>query len=128
MTITVNLSLTVCKIIEEQLAFPSGTATAQLISVLHQLPPPDTSVRRRHGYREIAHEYDEATVPSAAAESLSATPIDEVDIDQEALVVPGDSGTEDRKPEGWGSLVWSFLVSGVMTVSPHYLGLCWRTT
>ncbi|EEB96846.1 hypothetical protein MPER_03943, partial [Moniliophthora perniciosa FA553] len=29
-------------IIEEQLTFPSGTATAQLISVLHDLPPPDT--------------------------------------------------------------------------------------
>lgn len=31
------------KIIEEQLAFPSGTATAQLVSVLHELPPPDTA-------------------------------------------------------------------------------------
>ncbi|KAH9930132.1 OPT oligopeptide transporter protein-domain-containing protein [Fomitopsis serialis] len=38
-------------IIEEQLAFPSGTATAQLISVLHQIPPPDTTptARQRHG-------------------------------------------------------------------------------
>ncbi|KAG5640926.1 hypothetical protein DXG03_006622 [Asterophora parasitica] len=30
-------------IIEEELKFPSGTATAQLISVLHNLPPPNTN-------------------------------------------------------------------------------------
>lgn len=98
------------QIIEEQLAFPSGTATAQLISVLHKLPPPDTSVRRRRGYRELSTERDdEAESPLIHAEPL--------------LEAPELAEREVVQHEGWHDLVWSFLVSSAMTVSVlHGLG------
>lgn len=85
------------QIIEEQLAFPSGTATAQLISVLHKLPPPDTSnLRRRTGYTEL--DTDEFIQEPASTDPEE--PSDHV----------------STKPEGWSALLWSFLASGIMTV------------
>ncbi|OBZ72592.1 hypothetical protein A0H81_07437 [Grifola frondosa] len=92
-------------IIEEQLAFPSGTATAQLISVLHQMPPPDTSLRQRTGYRVLnTDEEDEPVIPVPAA--------DQVDIDA--------SEVEVAEQEGWSALSWSFLASGVMTLAAYF--------
>ncbi|PSR88724.1 hypothetical protein PHLCEN_2v5075 [Hermanssonia centrifuga] len=106
-------------IVEEQLAFPSGTATAQLISVLHHLPPPDvsnssrvsmspTTSSRRRGYREINHEED---IPSHT-EPLIATEDGEL-LDAEV--------TEFVEPEGLDALTWSFLASGVMTLAAYFL-------
>lgn len=89
---------------DEQLAFPSGTATAQLISVLHRLPPPDTTIRRRHGYREI----DREETDILAAEPDPLTPVDED--------APLTDLADDEKAEGWAALTWSFLASGIMTV------------
>ncbi|KAJ6513194.1 OPT oligopeptide transporter protein-domain-containing protein [Mycena sanguinolenta] len=87
-------------IINEQLAFPSGTATAQLIAVLHKQPPPDTAVRRRVGYIAIE---DEET---------------------------NDHGTEDEDqnvpdPEsiqshGWQALTTSFAASGTLTFFSYF--------
>jgi uncharacterized oligopeptide transporter (OPT) family protein len=97
------------KIIEEQLAFPSGTATAQLISVLHKIPPPNTSFRQRKGYNTLRTEEDEETqdVPSSSDSPLN----DEVEEDVRQTV----------EGEGWFALAWSFVASGLLTVSErHY--------
>ncbi|KAI0749949.1 oligopeptide transporter [Daedaleopsis nitida] len=94
-------------IIEEQLAFPSGTATGQLISVLHQLPPPDTGVRQRRGYNALASEEDENIAYIADPQETDALRVSEP-----AEVV------EDK--EGWSALTYSFAASGVMTLAAYF--------
>ena len=92
------------QIVEEQLAFPSGTATAQLISVLHQLPPPDTSIRRRTAYSELA------TDEAGHDDIVVSTTTDDRDDDE-------NNERRVAQQEGWQSLTWSFVASSVMTVS-----------
>ncbi|KZT06138.1 OPT oligopeptide transporter [Laetiporus sulphureus 93-53] len=93
-------------IIEEQLAFPSGTATAQLISVLHQIPPPNATHRQRRGYQEIAtEEIEDIPTPIAAVEHVELADI-------------GDA--EVATQESWGALIWSFSASGVMTLAAYF--------
>jgi len=92
------------QIIEEQLAFPSGTATAHLISVLHQLPPPETSVRRREGYHQADEEEHSRDI---AAETPVVEETHEEDETEREIV----------EHEGWHDLLWSFAVSGFLTVS-----------
>lgn len=93
------------QIIEEQLAFPSGTATAHLISVLHQLPPPDTSVRRREVYHHDDEEQSQDR--SIAAEAPVAEETQEQDATEREIV----------EHQGWHNLLWSFAASGLLTVS-----------
>lgn len=96
------------QIIEEQLAFPSGTATAQLISVLHQIPPPDTSgnARQRRGYRELDTEEAEGYLDP----DTPSMPPAEQDVEEPvAAEIPAQ--------ESWGALIYSFAASGIMTVS-----------
>lgn len=90
---------------EEQLPFPSGTATAHLISVLHRLPPPDTSVRHRNSYRPVEDEEDDVIAPDILA-GIPALEEDEEDATERDVV----------EHEGWHDLVWSFAVSGSLTV------------
>ena len=89
--------------IEEQLPFPSGTATAQLINVLHRLPPPDTTIRRRHGYRELDAEEENEEVENVRATSPHAPGHDE-----ERVMVEQD---------GWHTLIWSFNFAALVSVS-----------
>ncbi|KAF8627075.1 hypothetical protein AX17_006414 [Amanita inopinata Kibby_2008] len=97
-------------IVEEQLPFPSGTATAQLVSVLHQLPPPDTSVRHRRGYRQVALEED--TSVEIVSPPIPATVEDEIEHDEtERQVVQN---------EGWQDLIWSFLASAFLTLNGYF--------
>jgi uncharacterized oligopeptide transporter (OPT) family protein len=94
-----------CQIIEEQLAFPSGTATAHLISVLHKLPPPDTSVRRREVYHhDNDEEYNQDRNIPPEPPIAEETP---------------EQNTTERVVEhqGWHSLLWSFAASAFLTVS-----------
>ncbi|CAA7267111.1 unnamed protein product [Cyclocybe aegerita] len=95
-------------IIEEQLPFPSGTATAHLISVLHQLPPPDTTVRRRNGYRQIDQEEEDTRTEAATTD----------------VVVEGDANDATERDviehEGWHDLIWSFAGSGALTLSAYF--------
>ncbi|KAI0782338.1 OPT oligopeptide transporter [Abortiporus biennis] len=91
-------------IIEEQLAFPSGTATAQLISVLHELPPPDTTLRQRRGYTELDTE-------ETLNDELSPVEPTELERLHEAA---------KPEPEGWSSLTWSFLASGITTLGAYF--------
>ena len=94
------------QIVEEQLSFPSGTATAHLISVLHQLPPPDTTVRQRRGYRQLDSE------DGAGAEVLSSPSATTLDDEAEH----DEHERQALQREGWQDLIWSFAASGLMTV------------
>ncbi|KAJ7158695.1 OPT oligopeptide transporter protein-domain-containing protein [Mycena filopes] len=86
-------------IIKEQLAFPSGTATAQLIAVLHKMPPPDTTMRRRvtEGYLPV----EEAIHPT----------------EDDADDVPV---SETVQSQGWQALTSSFAASGVLTLASYF--------
>ena len=97
------------QIIEEQLPFPSGTATAHLISVLHKLPPPDTSVRRREVYH---HDNDEEY--SQDRNLVAEVPVAEEASEQNAAE---PSEREIVEHQGWHNLLWSFAASGFLTVS-----------
>ena len=97
------------QIIEEQLAFPSGTATAHLISVLHKLPPPDTSVRRREVYH---HDNDEEY--SQDRNIVAEAPIAEETSEQNATE---PLEREIVEHQGWHNLLWSFAASAFLTVS-----------
>ncbi|KAF7294517.1 Oligopeptide transporter [Mycena kentingensis (nom. inval.)] len=96
-------------IVKEQLAFPSGTATAQLIAVLHEMPPPDTTIRRRVGYTAIE------------AEDLSVHPIvrDEDEVGEETPLY-NTAAPENVQSEGWRALGYSFLASGALTLFAYF--------
>ncbi|KAH7915658.1 OPT oligopeptide transporter protein-domain-containing protein [Hygrophoropsis aurantiaca] len=101
-------------IVEEQLAFPSGTATAQLISVLHKLPPPDTTLRQRTGYRQLDSEESADPTFAVHAPTLAHEDIedsDDLDLDSEREVV---------QHQGWSNLMWSFIASGIMTLAAYF--------
>ncbi|VDC04799.1 unnamed protein product [Peniophora sp. CBMAI 1063] len=96
-------------IIEEQLTFPSGTATAQLISVLHKMPPPDT-LHKRKGYTALDSE-------DAADSELAQEP-------RESAAVEAEEEDEEVKEivsnEGWSALGWSFLASAALTLFAYF--------
>lgn len=84
-------------IVKEKLVFPSGTATAQLIALLHHAPP-------IQGISTAA-----ATTPAGGRYERLRTSADteeEFDKDEDAI-----SGA------GWWALGWSFVASGAITVS-----------
>jgi len=93
------------QIIEEQLPFPSGTATAHLISVLHQLPPLDTSLKHRSGCHHVEDEEGDSSLPDILPD-IPAVEEDEANAIERDVV----------KHEGWHDLVWSFAASGSLTV------------
>lgn len=69
------------------------------------MPPPDTTLRRRSGYRAI--DTDGTTALVDEPEGFPESAGDDVDIDDEREVV---------QREGWIDLLYSFLASGAMTV------------
>ncbi|KAJ7650194.1 OPT oligopeptide transporter protein-domain-containing protein [Roridomyces roridus] len=87
-------------IVKEQLAFPSGTATAQLIAVLHKMPPPDTTVRRRVGFVALEE--------------------DETEHHQEDEQVDDTLAPDNVQSEGWHALSSSFAASGVLTLFAYF--------
>ncbi len=92
------------QIVEEELAFPSGTATAQVISVLHGKPSTSSGLRSRHGYSPLVQqERDEETSPSP-------------DIAGDSSEGPGSQPSESARNHVWLSLLWSSLISSVLTV------------
>ncbi|KAJ7224344.1 OPT oligopeptide transporter protein-domain-containing protein [Mycena pura] len=91
-------------IINEQLAFPSGTATAQLIAVLHKMPPPETTVRRRLGYIAIEQDMDIHTAEDDEAEATSSE----------------TNTPENVQSDGWRALASSFAASGVVTLVAYF--------
>jgi uncharacterized oligopeptide transporter (OPT) family protein len=93
-------------IIEEQLSFPSGTATAHLISALHDLPPPDRDggLRHRGGYTSIE-----------ADDSSTSEPHPTLNPDEQTTLLRSEAFRHDS----WSYLAWSFAASAVMTVSSN---------
>ncbi|RSH95296.1 hypothetical protein EHS25_000383 [Saitozyma podzolica] len=91
-------------IIKEKLVFPSGTATAQLIALLHKIPPPGealgTGVSR--AYRRLPRASRSVSPPGEEEREAAAS-------------------TEDRKDAevmtvaGWWALGWTFAASGILT-------------
>jgi uncharacterized oligopeptide transporter (OPT) family protein len=77
-------------IVKEKLVFPSGTATAQLIALLHHAPSPVQGLNPTPAgvYRRIPRHADET--------------------------VPKDDPISGK---GWAALGWSFFASGAITVS-----------
>ncbi|EJF56509.1 oligopeptide transporter [Dichomitus squalens LYAD-421 SS1] len=101
-------------IIEEQLAFPSGTATGQLISVLHDMPPPETSLRQRRGYNALASTDDDDGIAYVASEDPRVS-----DALRASEPVPTEFPVVEER-EGWSALSWSFAASGVMTLLAYF--------
>ncbi|TRM64210.1 OPT oligopeptide transporter protein-domain-containing protein [Schizophyllum amplum] len=99
-------------IIEEKLAFPSGTATAQLISVLHKLPPPDIEgPHRRRGYQHV-----DAEEPTSVV--TDSTMIEEEEDADEQTPLNGVSSTVQN--DGWRTLIWSFFTSSALTLFGYF--------
>jgi OPT family oligopeptide transporter len=92
-------------IVEEELAFPSGTATAQVISVLHGMPSTGSGLRSRHGYSPLDQQ-DEETSPSPDIAGDSQD--------------PGSQTSEFTQNHAWFSLLWSFLVSSMLTLMAYF--------
>jgi OPT family oligopeptide transporter len=120
-------------IVKERLTFPSGTATAHLISVLHRVkvrdeddgeedvqgkstatlrrtsPPPESSTRRRHGPASShADEEQRLLGNSSSSPSRDYQTIDAADASEDD-VLQGDLG--------WKTLLASFAVSISFTIS-----------
>lgn len=111
------------QIIKEKLVFPSGTATAQLISVLHKTPlrrpiststspnsDSESSVRRRGSAGYEALEADEPT------DSLGRQSLDSHNGTKK------DAGAEREAlmSVGWTLLGWSFAASAALTVRSSF--------
>ncbi|KAF7336671.1 OPT-domain-containing protein [Mycena venus] len=80
----------------------SGTATAQLIAVLHKMPPPDTTVRRRVGYIAIEDE-ERPTDFHRTEEEINEAP-----------------APESVQSHGWHALASSFAASGALTFFAYF--------
>lgn len=100
------------QIVDEQLAFPSGTATAQVISVLHKMPS-TSGLRPRRGYSPLNLQDDE---PSPLLDSVDDSQDPEIEASLSEVV----------QHEGWSALTWSFLASGALTVFCPDVPLCQR--
>ena len=85
------------QIIKEKLAFPSGTATAQLIAVLHKLPPP--------------------TEPNANSQEYTPLNTDE-EHPEDPNLTTGESPDQasSHLSQSWRSLGWSLILSASITV------------
>ena len=85
------------QIIKEKLAFPSGSATAQLIAVLHKLPPPTEPDANSQEYAPLNTDEEHPEDPSFAA---------------------GESPDQisSHLSQSWISLAWSLMLSASITV------------
>lgn len=93
--------LTLEQVIKEKLPFPSGTATAQLISVMYRVPLRLEGSKNMRGYQAI----DESHLPD----------------DTESLIE--DNRREVIGNTGWKTLSRSFAASAFVTVGLSYVTL-----
>ncbi|GAA5813288.1 hypothetical protein MFLAVUS_006763 [Mucor flavus] len=99
-------------IIREKLKFPSGTATAQMIGLLHQRPDPTikkTVLRRRY------HNTDQAQQP------LLDTQASSYQTSSAAVSLPSSDNFEYSWTIKLRGLLVSFLASSVYTVSSYFV-------
>ena len=80
------------------------------------MPPPDTAVRHRRGYRHLNPEDDE-NQPEHVPEGRTV----EADEDNHNFA-ERDEEQEAVRHDGWYSLSWSFFASGLLTVSFFQVG------
>ncbi|WWC73114.1 uncharacterized protein I206_107080 [Kwoniella pini CBS 10737] len=93
-------------IVKEKLVFPSGTATAQLISLLHKIPPPSQDRETsRSAYRRLPRTSRSMSPPGYTVGETSEERREGVEKDNEVM-----------KGSGWWALGWSFFASGALTV------------
>ncbi|SJX62979.1 related to Iron transport protein 1 [Sporisorium reilianum f. sp. reilianum] len=100
-------------IVREKLTFPSGTATAQLIGVLHNKPlirqqDPNGVARRGHSDDAEAAEEDDERTALLSRHHASNDTADE------------QSDSIDSS-QGWKALAWSFSGSAGFTVLSYYV-------
>ena len=93
------------QVIKEKLPFPSGTATAQLISVMYQVPLRLEGSKNTRGYQAI----DESHLPDGTEELIEDNRLAQ---DREVI---GNTG--------WKILSWSFAASAFVTVGLSYVTL-----
>ncbi|KAF9790276.1 OPT oligopeptide transporter protein-domain-containing protein [Thelephora terrestris] len=88
-------------IIKEKLPFPSGTATAQLIAVLHKLPPP--------------------TEPNTSLGEYSPVATNEGHFEDHDIVAgePLDQ-TSLHLSQSWRPLTWSLVLSALITLLAYF--------
>jgi uncharacterized oligopeptide transporter (OPT) family protein len=115
------------QIVSEKLAFPSGTATAQLISVLHGAPPAtERHARKRRGYQALsgadaADEVDAAgTARSGETDSVLRESLDSDGTDAEDIREDERTAQAVRR-QGWTALGYSFAASAAMTLSAYFV-------
>lgn len=128
-------------IVKERLVFPSGTATAQLIALLHGLPAVEVPKPRDLGALAAAargggaHEEDGRHYAAISQRASTSFEEDQVDADERRALQPntsrmgraikdgvaeGANGEQDREEmgeKGWSVLGWSFGASAGLTVS-----------
>ncbi|KIO34660.1 hypothetical protein M407DRAFT_209937, partial [Tulasnella calospora MUT 4182] len=94
-------------IVKEKLVFPSGTATAQLISVMHRQPPPKTDATSSLRRRPVPQGYSELGTEEIVQSEIQADEVLEADEPAELK-------------NGWALLGWSFASSGAMTLLAYF--------
>lgn len=117
-------------IIKEKLVFPSGTATAQLIGVLHRIPldmlSQGKSQKQRSG--ELRHRTTTSRRPSHGQASIGQENCDvsaeRISGRQSEYQHESRSNGDDAEQgvmesgAGWKTLLWSFAGSAMFTVRP----------
>ncbi|WVO22640.1 uncharacterized protein IAS62_003970 [Cryptococcus decagattii] len=100
-------------IVKEKLVFPSGTATAQLISLLHQTTPVEVHGTPTRAYRRLRR-----SSPSVSPSRSRRHDIDEDEEWDDAREAEGEEekGVEIMTGKGWWALGASFVASGSLTV------------
>ncbi|SNX84480.1 related to Iron transport protein 1 [Melanopsichium pennsylvanicum] len=111
-------------IVKEKLTFPSGTATAQLIGVLHNKPlvaqPRSThanglGVRPRREY-SVDPQAGQDTERSALLSNQDRAHNEADDNDEEEI-----SNSQVDSSKGWRALAWSFSGSAGFTILSYYM-------
>ncbi|KAJ9093614.1 hypothetical protein QFC19_008282 [Naganishia cerealis] len=119
-------------IVKEKLVFPSGTATAQLIALLHRIPPPritDYDPRKGvssslNGYQALPRRSSGDVVrPTASLDQPEIMRVDDDEEEEDLVKTAGESVSEFEDPAtqeemsrlGWWVLGWSFAASAIIT-------------
>jgi OPT family oligopeptide transporter len=107
-------------IIKENLTFPSGTATAHIIRVLHRMPAADADVDAGGGSYQTIGQAERAPLVAGGGLELRSRgggkePATEAEVVSEEHGVEGMGGAE------WGVLFGCFAVSSGYTLAGHFV-------
>ncbi|KAG8978051.1 hypothetical protein FRC05_011166 [Tulasnella sp. 425] len=95
------------QIVKEKLVFPSGTATAQLIAVMHRQLPPKTDTASSLRRRPVPQGYSQLDTDEGVESETQTDGVPEVDEPAELQ-------------NGWPLLGWSFVSSGALTLLAYF--------